>query len=122
METATEVEKAQDKTLEDVEEMDDMRMGVRTQSSRKTSAPASLSSASHMLHTAKGERRFREKVEREGVENLPADEQGKSKFNCVLPLLVPDLHFFPIFRVIIFEVALNNTYIFFSLSQQLRKH
>jgi hypothetical protein len=78
METETEVENAQDKTLEDVQEMDDMRMGTRSQGSRKTSAPASLSSASHMLHTAKGERRFREKIEREGIENLPAEEQGKS--------------------------------------------
>ena len=62
--------------MEDVEEMDDMRMGIRSQAARKASAPASLSSGSHMLHTAKGERRFREKVEREGIDNLPADEQG----------------------------------------------
>ena len=75
-ETRLEVEQAQDKTLEDVEEMDDMRMGIRAQAARKASAPASLSSGSHMLHTAKGERRFREKVEREGIDNLPADEQG----------------------------------------------
>ena len=76
-ETAFEVEQAQDKTLEDVQEMDDMRMGIRNQASRKSSAPASLSSGSHMLHTAKGERRFREKIEREGgIENYPADEQG----------------------------------------------
>merc|ERR1712223_1896684 len=69
-------ELAQDKTLEDVEEMDDMRMGIRSQASRKTSAPASLSSGSHMLHTAKGERRLREKVEREGIDNLPEEEQA----------------------------------------------
>jgi hypothetical protein len=76
-ETAFEVEQAQDRTLEDVQEMDDMRMGIRNQASRKTSAPASLSSGSHMLHTAKGERRFREKIEREGgIENYPADEQA----------------------------------------------
>ena len=53
-------------------------MGIRSQPSRKASAPASLSSDSHMLHTAKGERRLREKIDREGgVENLSADEQGK---------------------------------------------
>ena len=78
-ETSIEVEQAQDKTLEDLEDMDDMRMGVRSQASRKTSAPASLSTGSHMLHTAKGERRFREKVEREGIDNLPAEEQGKMR-------------------------------------------
>ena len=76
METSIAVEQAQDKTLEDVEEMDDMRMGIRSQASRKTSAPASLSTGSHMLHTAKGERRLREKVEREGIDNLPEEEQG----------------------------------------------
>ena len=71
------MERAQDKTLEDVQEMDDMRMGIRSQPSRKASAPASLASDSHMLHTAKGERRLREKIDREGgVENLSADEQG----------------------------------------------
>ena len=76
-ENAFEVERAQDKTLEDVQEMDDMRMGIRSQPSRKASAPASLASDSHMLHTAKGERRLREKIDREGgVENLSADEQG----------------------------------------------
>ena len=76
IETSIAVEQAQDKTLEDVEEMDDMRMGIRSQASRKTSAPASLSTGSHMLHTAKGERRLREKVEREGIDNLPEEEQG----------------------------------------------
>ena len=79
-ETAFEVEKAQDKTLEDVEEMDDMQMGIRVQASRKSSAPASLSSGTHLLHTAKGERRLREKIEREGIENLPEEEQGRIKF------------------------------------------
>ena len=52
-------------------------MVTRANSSRKNSAPASLSSGSHMLHTAKGERRLREKIEREGIENLPEEEQGK---------------------------------------------
>ena len=75
-ETAFEVEKAQDKTLEDVEAMDDM---IKNPSVRKASAPALLSSGSHMLHTAKGERRFRDKVEREGIDNLPEEEQGKLK-------------------------------------------
>ena len=63
-----------------------MRMGIRSNSnqSRKTSAPASL--ASGMLHTAKGERRLREKLEREGgFENLDAEEQGKNKFNTLGP-------------------------------------
>ena len=78
-ETAFEVEKAQDKTLEDVEAMDDMRMSIKNPSVRKASAPALLSSGSHMLHTAKGERRFRDKVEREGIDNLPEEEQGKLK-------------------------------------------
>merc|ERR1719266_565251 len=72
-ETAFEVEKAQDKTLEDVEAMDDM---IKNPSVRKASAPALLSSGSHMLHTAKGERRFRDKVEREGIDNLPEEEQA----------------------------------------------
>ena len=79
-ETAFEVEKAQDKTLEDVEAMDDM---IKNPSVRKASAPALLSSGSHMLHTAKGERRFRDKVEREGIDNLPEEEQGKLKIECI---------------------------------------
>ena len=79
-ETAFEVEKAQDKTLEDVEAMDDM---IKNPSVRKASAPALLSSGSHMLHTAKGERRFRDKVEREGIDNLPEEEQGKLKKECI---------------------------------------
>ena len=79
-ETAFEVEKAQDKTLEDVEAMDDM---IKSPSVRKASAPALLSSGSHMLHTAKGERRFRDKVEREGIDNLPEEEQGKLKKECI---------------------------------------
>ena len=82
-ETAFEVEQAQDKTLEDVEAMDDMRMSIKNPSVRKASAPALLSSGSHMLHTAKGERRFRDKVEREGIDNLPEEEQGKLKIECI---------------------------------------
>ena len=82
-ETAFEVEKAQDKTLEDVEAMDDM---IKNPSVRKASAPALLSSGSHMLHTAKGERRFRDKVEREGIDNLPEEEQGKLKKECIRQL------------------------------------
>ena len=89
METSIAVEQAQDKTLEDVEEMDDMRMGIRSQASRKTSAPASLSTGSHMLHTAKGERRLREKVEREGIDNLPEEEQG-----IILVIDDEERHFF----------------------------
>ena len=56
--SALEVESAQDKALDDVAEIDELGK------SRKVSAPASLG----MLHTAKGERRLREKLEREGIE------------------------------------------------------